>query len=42
MHCVIKEISDALSKLQIVTLFPYQVSSVQLATDKKLEAFNKA
>ena len=33
-----QEASDVLSKLQTVT---YQVSSVHLVTNKKLEAFNK-
>ena len=38
-----QETSDALSKTaDSDTVSTYQVSSVQLVTDKKLEAFNKA
>ena len=38
-----QEASDALSKTaDSDTVSTYQVSSVQLVTDKKLEAFNKA
>ena len=40
---VMQEASDALSKTaDSDTVSTYQVSSVQLVTDKKLEAFNKA
>ena len=40
---VMQEASDALSKTAgSDTVLTYQVSSVQLVTDKKLEAFNKA
>ena len=40
---VMQEASDALSKTADGdTVSTYQVSSVQLVTDKKLEAFNKA
>ena len=40
---VMQEASDALSKTaDSETVSTYQVSSVQLVTDKKLEAFNKA
>ena len=40
---VMQEASDAHSKTaDSDTVSTYQVSSVQLATDKKLEAFNKA
>ena len=40
---VMQEASDALSKTaNSDTVSTYQVSSVQLVTDKKLEAFNKA
>ena len=40
---VMQEASDALSKTtDNDTVSTYQVSSVQLVTDKKLEAFNKA
>ena len=40
---VMQEASDALSKTaDSDTVLTYQVSSVQLVTDKKLEAFNKA
>ena len=40
---VMQEASDALSKTAgSDTVSTYQVSSVQLVTDKKLEAFNKA
>ena len=40
---VMQEASDALSKTaDSDTVSIYQVSSVQLVTDKKLEAFNKA
>ena len=40
---VMQETSDALSKTaDSDTVSTYQVSSVQLVTDKKLEAFNKA
>ena len=40
---VMQEASDALSKTaDSVTVSTYQVSSVQLVTVKKLEAFNKA
>ena len=39
---VMQEASDALSKTaDSDTVSTYQVSSVQLVTDKKLEAFNK-
>ena len=40
---VMQEASDALSKTaDSDTVLTYQVSSVQLVTNKKLEAFNKA
>ena len=40
---VMQEASDAHSKTaDSDTVSTYQVSSVQLVTDKKLEAFNKA
>ena len=40
---VMQEASDVLSKTaDSDTVLTYQVSSVQLMTDKKLEAFNKA
>ena len=40
---VMQEASDALSKTaDSDTASTYQVSSVQLVTDKKLEAFNKS
>ena len=40
---VMQEASDALSKTaDSDTVSTYQVSSVHLVTDKKLEAFNKA
>ena len=40
---VMQEASDALFKAaDSDTVSTYQVSSVQLVTDKKLEAFNKA
>ena len=40
---VMQEASDALSKAaDSDTVSIYQVSSVQLVTDKKLKAFNKA
>ena len=40
---VMQEVSDAHSKTaDSDTVSTYQVSSVQLVTDKKLEAFNKA
>ena len=40
---VMQEASDALGKTaDSDTVSIYQVSSVQLVTDKKLEAFNKA
>ena len=40
---VMQEASDALSKTaDSDTVSTYQVSSVQLVTDKKQEAFNKA
>ena len=40
---VMQETSDVLSKTaDSDTVSTYQVSSVQLVTDKKLEAFNKA
>ena len=40
---VMQEASDALSKTaDSDTVSTYQVSSVQLVTDKKLEAFNKS
>ena len=40
---VVQEANDALSKTaDSDTVLTYQVSSVQLVTDKKLEAFNKA
>ena len=40
---VMQEASDALTKTaDSDTVSTYQVSSVQLVTDKKLEAFNKA
>ena len=40
---VMQEASDALSKTaDSDTVSTYQVSSVQLVTNKKLEAFNKA
>ena len=40
---VMQEASDALSTTaDSDTVSTYQVSSVQLVTDKKLEAFNKA
>ena len=40
---VMQEASDALSKTaDSDTVSTYQVSSVQLVTEKKLEAFNKA
>ena len=40
---VMQEASDALSKTaDSDTVSTYQVSSVQLVADKKLEAFNKA
>ena len=43
MCIVMQEASDALSKTaDSDTVSTYQVSSVQLVTDKKLEAFNKA
>ena len=42
-YIVMQEASDALSKTaDSDTVCTYQVSSVQLVTDKKLEAFNKA
>ena len=42
-YIVMQEASDALSKTaDSDTVSTYQVSSVQLVTDKKLEAFNKA
>ena len=43
LFIVMQEASDALSKTaDSYTVSTYQVSSVQLVTDKKLEAFNKA
>ena len=42
-YIVMQEASDAHSKTaDSDTVSTYQVSSVQLVTDKKLEAFNKA
>ena len=43
-YCIVmQEASDAHSKTaDSDTVSTYQVSSVQLVTDKKLEAFNKA
>ena len=42
-YIVMQEASDALSKTaDSDAVSTYQVSSVQLVTDKKLEAFNKA
>ena len=42
-YIVMQETSDAHSKTaDSDTVSTYQVSSVQLVTDKKLEAFNKA
>ena len=38
---IMQEISNALGKLQTVTLFRPIRSLVQLVIDKKLEAFNK-
>ena len=44
INCIVmQEASDAHSKIaDSDTVSTYQVSSVQLVTDKKLEAFNKA
>ena len=43
LFIVMQEASDAHSKTaDSDTVSTYQVSSVQLVTDKKLEAFNKA
>ena len=43
VELVMQEASDAHSKTaDSDTVSTYQVSSVQLVTDKKLEAFNKA
>ena len=43
IYLVMQEASDAHSKTaDSDTVSTYQVSSVQLVTDKKLEAFNKA
>ena len=43
IRLIMQEASDAHSKTaDSDTVSTYQVSSVQLVTDKKLEAFNKA